>query len=354
MLTFIFCITLVFSLLSHNQTAKSKKLIFFNIAVLFLALMSGLRDPFLYSDNDVYYEYFKGDYLANGEGTINWGYFLINYVILFITPNFQFLCLLMSFVVIYSYSSVIKKYSPYVGLSLLLFFLINYLPSYFLLRQYMAMPFVFLSFKYILERKQKQYLICIILAFSMHSMAISVLPLYYLYSIRYSQRNFFLIIVGAFILCLLFVVIGKFLISFMPTYSNYMESHSEGAAWQRAIMKLYVLLIYIFCLRKNFYAEGVNRLIFFSMLMCIIITVGGANLPGVYRLRDFYSFADFVGVPVILCVSKKMVRKKRIIVLFATAIYVALLFVSYFGFVNSANMENGYRFFWENNEFNYL
>ena len=31
------------------------------------------------------------------------------------------------------------------------------------------------------------------------------------------------------------------------------------------------------------------------MIMCVIICVGAANIYGVYRLRDYYALADFVG-----------------------------------------------------------
>lgn len=308
--------------------------------------MCGFRDPFLYHDNDVYYEYFKGDYLANGEGTINFGYFFFNILVSSLTSKFQVFCFIISFVVIWSYSRTILKYSPYIGLSLLLYFLINYYPSYFLLRQYMAMPFVFLAYKYVIKREQKKYLICVLLAFSMHSMAICVLPLYYLYGIKYSKRNFILIMAGTIGTCSLFVVIGKLLISFVPTYHLYLEDAEMEPSWQRALMSIYLMMTYLYCFKNNCYHEGLNRLVFFTMLMCVIICVGGVNLVGAFRLKDFYSFAEFVGIPLIFynCKFQRPLKKFNLYIM--TSVYIVLLFILFTRFVDGGNMSDGYSFFW--------
>ena len=293
----IICVLLV--CIGHKHIKGGIALICFNIAALVLLLVDGLRDPFIYPDNEIYYEYFKGDHLANGEGTINFGYNLLNVSLNVFTYKFFIFSFVVALIINWGYVKFIKTYSPYMGLSLILYIMINYLPSFFLLRQYLAMPFVFLSIKYVIERKQKMFLLCILLAFSMHSMSICVIPLYYLYSFKYNKRDIFVLLVISIVACMSFMIIGRILVSFMPTYVDYMEQGEGTPAWTRAMTKIYIMIIFLLTLKKDCFKEGINKVVFLSMVMSVIICVGAANLFGVYRLRDFYSLADFIGIPLI-------------------------------------------------------
>lgn len=330
---------------------NSEKRLLFNYAVIFLALINGLRDPFIYPDNISYFEFFKGDFSAADEGTLNGGYLLFNWLMRCIFPHFQYFCVIVAFILCFSYAKLIKLYSPYIWLSLILYVLINYLPSFFLLRQYLAMPFVFFSFKYVIERKQMNYFICIMLAFSIHTTALVVLPLYYIYGLRYCKRNMIIILAGTIAASVGFMAIGAIIGSYFTYYSQYVEMSVEEPAWQRALMKAYILVVYIIGLRWDFYKEGINRLVFFSMLINVIICIGAMNIYGVFRLREYFSLADFIGIPIIFKAASRMRFPKKYLVYMMSVVYIFLLIMSYVSFVNGGNVENNYSFFWENNTY---
>lgn len=351
MLYGIIYIILLLAILAFACKNQMTKRLIYAFSIFILIFFCGLRDPFLYPDNSSYFDFYKGDFYAADEGTLNVGYLFINWVLGFLLPHFQLFCFVIAFFIVYSYSKLITSYSPNVWLSLLLFLLINYLPSFFLLRQYLAMPFVFLSFKYVIERKHIQYLLCVLLAFSIHTTALIIAPMYYMYGLAYNKKNMILITSGTIMASLGFMAIGAIIGSLFPYYSQYVEMTVEEPAWQRALMKSYILAVFLFSIGKDFYKCGINRLLFFSMLMNVIICVGAMNIFGVFRLREFFSLADIIGVPVIISYLSHMKYPKKQLAFLLTAIYIVLLVISYNSFVNGGNMENGYRFFWENKSY---
>jgi hypothetical protein len=155
---------------------------------------------------------------------------------------------------------------------------------------------------------------------------------------------------GTIIASLSFMAIGAIIGSFFSYYSQYLDMQVEDPAWQRALMKVYILFVYLFALKDQYYNPGVNRLVFYSMLMNVIICVGAMNFFGVFRLREFFSLADFIGIPIILGSTAQMYFPKKHAVIFLTGVYIILLIISYISFAEGGNMENGYDFFWESNQ----
>lgn len=338
---------LFLSFVSCLSRRYSVKRLLYCVAVFTLIIINGLRDPFIFPDNQNYFDFFKGDLSAADAGTLNFGYLFFNWIMGVFFPYFQLFCFFVAVIIICSYAKLILSYSPYICLSLLLYVFVSYLPSFFLLRQYLAMPFVFLSFKYVIRKERTKYWLSVLLAFSFHTTALIVAPVYYLYGLKYSKKNMMLIIAGTIAASLCFMAVGAIIGSLFPYYSQYVEMTAEEPAWQRALMKGYILLIYIFALKKHFYDVGVNRLIFYSMLMNVIICIGAMNIMGVFRLREYFSLADFIGIPVILYYAQQMRFPKKHIVYFMAIVYIVLLFLSYDSFVNGGNIENKYQFFWE-------
>lgn len=347
MLCIAFYITLLFGLIAYMSKDKGTDKILYTFVVLFLIVFSALRDPFVYPDNINYYDFFNGDYSSADVGTVNVGYKLLNSVINYVLPYFQVLCIVLSIVIINSYAKLNTKYSPYPWLGLLLFVFINYYSQFFLLRQFAAMPFIFLSLEYIIKRDQKKYWLCILLAISMHTTAIIFTPMYYLYGIKYSKRNMFLILIATVSSAILFPLLGGFVSSYLIYYATYFNMDEVDPAWQRALIKVAIAAIYIYALGKEIYKEGVNRIIFYCMLMNIIICIGAMNIFGVFRLREFFSIADIIGVPIIFYYSKQSRGLKRVVIFLGACIYLVLIYISFKAFIEGGNMENNYRFFWE-------
>lgn len=338
-------ILLLLTLFAHTTKRDSDKMTFFYMGVLFLVLLNGLRDPFLYPDNISYYEEFVSECKAPDE-SFNIGYIWFNKIILLVWKNYYFFSFICATLITLSYCRFIKEYTPYLFLSLTLFVLINFFPTFFIIRQYLAMPFILLSVKYIIKQEFIKFLVCILLAFSMHTTAAVFFPMFFLYKLKFRKRNMILVFVLTVVTASSLMTVGQYLAKFFPIYSHYVENEIEEAAWQRAVMKVFICLVYFISLGKNSYNQGINRIVFYSMILNVIICIGAMNMFGVFRLRDYFSIADILGVPLIIYYNKSNRKFKRFIVGSMTCIYIVLLFITFVRFVNSDNLCNGYQFFW--------
>lgn len=324
---------------------KVKKFNLYPLAIIIIVIFSCLKDPFVYPDNIAYYYGFIYDW--EGEETVNFGYLFLNNFIKIIWKNFYLFSAIVAIIINIAYCKFIKDYSPNIWLSLLLFIFINYYPAFFLLRQYLAMPFVFMAIKYTIDRNHMMFLLSILLAYSFHTTSLVVFPLYYLYSLSYSKKNIILLTVITIFGCAGLVTIGTYLSNYFPMYAHYLDIDAGEAAWSRAIMKIYIFCVFVLTLGKKCFDDNINKVVLISMIMCVIICVGAASIYGVYRLRDYYALADFIGVPIIIKEAKKFRGVKRFVIISMVLLYIVLLAYSFKSFITSANMLNDYQFFWE-------
>lgn len=328
-----------------NNTINTQHYRLFKVATIFLVIFSGLRDPFVYPDNISYYYGFN-DLRYLEDDTINQGYIWINVIFKSIWPNFYFFSFVVSTIITISYCNFIRKYSPFVWTSLILFVLINYYPSFFLLRQYLAMPFVFGAMHYTIERKPIKFLLCVLGAYSMHTTSLVIAPMYVLYMVRNNRKSILFISSFTIICSLCLVMIGGFLSSYFPMYEHYLGIEIEESSWSRAVMKVYILGVFVYACRKQVFENGINKIVFLSMIMNVIICVGAMNVFGVFRLRDYFSIGDIIGIPIIWKYSNSYKGYIRVLIKFMIVVYLLLLIISFVNFVTGENMNSFYQFFW--------
>lgn len=319
------------------------------IAILILILFCALRDGFLYPDIDNYYDYFRYGYTQlDLQEQFNFGYATLNHFCKLLSSSFQFLLLVVSLIILLLYSKAIKDYSPYIWLSLILFILINYYPSFFLLRQYLAIGVFLFSLRYVIKRKPIHYAICMIIALSFHTTAIVAIPVYLLYGIKNTKLNMSLVLIGSIVVIAVFFKFSTYIGLFSAYYAHYFEVEMEESAWKRALMKGFIFMVYLFIMRKHFYDKGINRLVFYCMVLNVVICIAAMNVMGVFRLREYFALADFVGIPIMIKQAKKMVSLNKLIALSMIVVYFVMLVLSFNSFIVGENMNNAYQFFWEN------
>jgi hypothetical protein len=349
MLLGILLVTIVLAILSQIEDGLYNDF-FFVVAVSVLVLFCGMRDPFLYPDMGNYYDYFVGD-VGDLDENFGLGYSILTYSFNLLTGSFFLFLLVISTFTITSYTIFIKKYSPYIWLSLLLYLFINYYPSFFLLRQYLAMAVFLFSIKYIICRDALKFGIISIVAISLHLSAVVVVPLYFLYGLSLTTKNMILLAFGSLLSILFFMKFADIVNLFSAYYALYFESENESVAWQRALMKIYIAILYVYVVGRNCYNEGINRVVFYANLLNVIICVAAMNMNGVFRLREYFAFADFIGVPIIIEEITYQNKWKQFLLYGMVFIYILLLFVAFCSFIFSDNMNNDYRFFWSGEDY---
>lgn len=316
----------------------------FNIGVFVLLFTDVLKDPFQYPDMGGYADLLTTGYIS-GEN-INWGYLLINKIFRCVSVNFIFFNMTIATFVVVVYTNEVKKKSVNPIFSLLLYSLLIYCQSFWILRQALAEVIVLCSFKYILSRDLKRYAIAIVLALSMHSTAIIAAPLYFLYSIKLSKRNVILMLCVSIFSLFAFKSVAVYLMSGDSYYSSYLE-YDGGDTSIRVLSKLFFVLIYIYTLREKC-SVGINYIILICAIFNVFIYIAGQSFFGLFRMRLYFDICEILGLPLIIY-SCKSIRSlpKRLLIKSSVLVYLVFIIVSFVRFIEGGNFDEGYRFFFE-------
>ncbi|EOU1983770.1 EpsG family protein, partial [Clostridium perfringens] len=139
-------------------------------------------DYFMYKD---IYEY--AIHGATTSEIISWydvepGWAFLNRILGMLSKDTQVIFIVTSFIFIFCIYKAISDFKDdiSVGMSIFIFLAIAYIPSFNVVRQYLAIGILMLSFKYIKDKKLIKFLTIVILASFFHYTALIFLPMYYL------------------------------------------------------------------------------------------------------------------------------------------------------------------------------
>ncbi len=335
-------------LFGHTEKTKFEYKLFFFILVFFILIVTCLRKTELFPDTENYkYYFYYGEFLDSWVTTDN---VAVLYKVLNNLFNgwssFQFFCSAIAFFIIVTYSSAIYKWSPYPFLSFFLFILVNYVPSCFIFRQYIAMSFCIIAFRFILSRELVKFVVLVIIASCFHITALVTVPLYFLFGISPERKKLIGIVIGVVLFSLILeVVLSRYAPGVIGDYySHYLENEGSGS-FSRLIMKIFICICLIISTRGSFNDKNLY-LLFLLMLMNVSVCIAGLSIPSFFRLREYFSIADIVGIPLILSVNKNNHGIRKWLVSFMVVFYIILLFISFNNFITDDHMEIQYDFFW--------
>lgn len=224
------------------------------------------------------------------------GFIVFNKIISLFTDNPFWLILFSSIIILSGYYYSIRKYSPFVWLSVILYMMGPYIQSIYVLRQHMAMSILLFSYPYIIEKKIVHFFFISLLAFSIHQSAIVFLPLYFLYRIK-SMRN--LIIIGGVLLVIaitnLDYIVELFVQRFLTDYIYYLKG--EETNWKMCALLSSVLVLRVWIMKSTFLKDGIDRLLSLILFIGVFVSYLGIGLPGVSRLNMYYSTCLFLVIP---------------------------------------------------------
>lgn len=204
----IFGITILLGLFDMLSPIKGKngKNIFWGTVILII-LFKGLRWD-TGSDFPQYYACFENVTWSNfwhferygpGSDLMEIGYTFINVVTKTLINNYTFFLLWTNAFIMWVFSSTIIKYVPRYKFVALALILVS--TNLFPVRQNIAEAIFCLSYRYVIEKNIKKYLICVLIAFSFHRSAIFLAFLYPIFIGKFNfKRNviiYILIILGA-------------------------------------------------------------------------------------------------------------------------------------------------------------
>ena len=321
---------------NHSLTVKMNDFFLFNVVTITI-LISSLRLPV--SDTLIYNNFFNtisasDQYIL--EIYFEPGYQIFNKLISCICDNFIFYLFALNIIIWTFICIFLKKYSYNVIYSLWLFFLLGYFDQTFnLLRQYLAISIVLISYKYVINRKFIKFFLVLLIAISFHSSSIAFIIAYFVYKVRIRRNtNFWITYILICIACFYSSNLFFKLMELTP-YAGYLTSSTWGV--QEEVTKIapilnysILLLVILFCF---LYGKKQN-LLENSMLTLIIIaslfTILSFRFTPIGRVASYFSiFSVVLLANTIYHISNK--KKKYFYYFFFFLLFLSrYLIVSYF------------------------
>lgn len=334
---FILYLLLISTILISYKKGEEK---FFWGLVAIMIFFAGLRYSGDYTDLGVYLYYYQtGEEIDQGFGTgaIHWGFKALNIVVGGLGLPFQFLLFIIAFFIYFTYAKYIRNNSPNKLLSLTIFYLTGFVFSLILLRQFIAVCIGLKAFQYVIKRKQIAFLITVGVALLFHFTALVLLPVYYLYGIRPSKKNLLILFVSFIGIILAFNVVALYMASFSEYYAHYIGKETESSI-VRLFMKIYIMAIYIFSLKKCAIEKNINFLLLICLALNVIIYAGGSAVFGLFRLRTYFEISEIIGIPVILLYARSLSSGYRMLTRGLVFVYFILLILSFDRMVNNTDI----------------
>lgn len=235
------------------------------------------------------------------------GYATVNYVFKNIFDSYA----LMQFVICFSCTvflfSFLKKYSPFLTVSLLvyaseMFFSYNL----GLTRQFIAISIILLCSDSILEGKRLKSLLCIYAAFLFHKSAIITVLLFFCDSIRLKKTAAVIAVLSTIFLTLFGnrliwqITLSLFSLPFIPSsigkYAHYVTNaiysqQQEFGSGMGYVLRIFLILL-VFVFKKN--DSRCTNFIFNTVLMGLFIKAFGRNIIIINRLASYFSVFETI------------------------------------------------------------
>ncbi len=259
---YFFIFYFVYATIIYSKIVVYNRINLYNI-VLFLPLfilgafraetVGGDLNNYIPAFIDICNEESVADVLASGYEP---GYSLMNKFIGYVSSNPRFLLVCTSFLSLIGPCYMITKYSNNILVSVIMFCMMGFYTTTFnLVRQSIAVSIFFLSIPYLINRNRIKYILCSILAISMHYSAIVLLLAYPLTNKELTKERFLLYLT---IVVALYIIVGTSILTtiitiFFPKYNaESIMMDNSGSGWNLLILYLFIFLfLFLIYIKKK-------------------------------------------------------------------------------------------------------
>jgi hypothetical protein len=250
--------------------------------------------------------------------------FLINVVTYMICPNSVAIFTVYSFIVMFVFFRAIDYYRDRISLtlSLFIFYMTYYLPTYSVIRQMIAVIIILYASRYIFEKRFWKYLICVALAGMIHKTAWLMIILYFFNNdnlaflkkikifnkikIKENIKSILVYIVIGVLPLMLIPIIPK-LISALGIYSSYLSKETQISF--KFLLYVVPILVLIFVYRKKLLQENYKNEFFIRML---ILQIPFQLMGGIIKYIDRFSLYPAIMQTIIVSILYKKLNNKGI------------------------------------------
>lgn len=231
LLIFLIAIKYSISTIKDNTTSTKKLAIFLGLLGIFVGIsdMLGGYDRYIYSElfdetaDRIRFGKYYSNLLLFYANEI--GYVFINYVVAFVTRN-RYIFIFIYTILIYTlFFFSIKRHCSNYAFALILFLGLVFFFSFTYLRQILSVAIVWLSIKYIIERKFYKFLLMVLLAASVHNSAIIFIIMYFF---PYKTKLKIPTIIIIMVICFIFGI-SRFSFILYQGYGDMMNANEKAS-----------------------------------------------------------------------------------------------------------------------------
>lgn len=240
---------------------------------------------------------------------MQYGYFLYNKLLSYISHEPLFFTFATGCIISLPYIFIIKKYSPIIWFSLVLY-MMSFTQSTFVLRQYTSIALCIIAFPLLFKHEYIKSVVLWLIAISIHPTAVFGGITFVLYFIR-SNKWF---IIGCVIL---FAVLVRSLPLLMVMFTDNVDGYNyylgiEGVDYSTVVLNLfYAVTFYYFVIMKRDVTEEESLMMKMSVITFIIplAAIFTGTSVVVPRLIMYMTFVQFIIIPKTLQAIKKRFLK---------------------------------------------
>ncbi|KGR91204.1 hypothetical protein CD30_07100 [Ureibacillus massiliensis 4400831 = CIP 108448 = CCUG 49529] len=357
-LSFYYLMSIIVESTFKLKLKKKNSEIWIFVLILPLFFIAAFREINVGNDTIIYYKSYEiisqEDFFGKTNSVFEIGYILLVKVISRLGFDYHAFQVIITFFIYYVFSTTIKKYSMSPAISILIFFSMNmFFDTMNITRTYLAISILFLSLKYIEERKPFKFSFYVIIASLFHTSALVFFTLYLFAQIKWSYKNLIEILTLAVIVTLFFDHIVSLFVSMTGRYSDYLSSQyfifEDNIAVYISLLINTIFLILglltklpqddINFSQKNHINENKkifdqkissglierSNIWFAAMVITFVISVAGLNSTIMGRVGIYFSVLYIIFIPDILT----KIREIKIRSLVAVIIILGLLLYFY-------------------------
>ncbi|WOE30897.1 MULTISPECIES: EpsG family protein [unclassified Acinetobacter] len=264
------------------------------IPIILLTILYSIRNYNVGTDTPAYVSKFMKSFDYNYyyfNPNVEYGYQLLEYLILGITHEYFLFFTLISLIIIPLYILTINKVSVNYFYSILIYFTFGFYTFFFNgLRQGIAMAICFSALPFLLQNNFFKYFLLVILASFFHISALIMLPIYFIVNLKMKIELKFLFILFASIS--LSQIIIEYLAQDNIRYENYTQEVDNPGG--------YLTLFFYFSIAIFFYFSGIKnrkqdikyskmeQIFFLGLAIIMPISLLGTDPSGPQRLLYYF------------------------------------------------------------------
>lgn len=289
------------------------------LIIFILIMVSGCRDlSYLKGDEYTYRIIFdeinNGSLCSNDNEIGFWG---LNYIIGLFTNDSQWLIIVCAIITNVFIVKALYKYSSYFNFSLFLYIVFGgYFASFNIMRQFLAVAVLFYyGIDFIINKKVYKYILCVLLATTLHFSAIILLPMYWLVNIKNKKRLYICTLLITTVSFLTFNGLFKSLSGF-DRISGYYNSYNNMNLSVN-IFRILVVTLPIILMGLNYNTMKKNNdkfeILYYFGFISMIVMIFSSKYLYFSRLYNYFGIINLLLIPEYIYSVKS--QKNRIIIL---------------------------------------